>query len=153
MNKPADVSFVAGTTSTYDSMLARFGGTPAVPTGSVTPWPAPQKRHSKALKSVVTSGKYHRVNHPIVTAAEEGLSRWARDWEVRAVGSGTSAIHTALDYFRRDGGKVMTAAYNWPGAVGAISFSGMEPDFVDVDLDLAAIDQTTACQRLSVDTR
>ncbi|RWO03795.1 MAG: hypothetical protein EOS07_32435 [Mesorhizobium sp.] len=71
MNKPADVSFVAGTTSTYDSMLARFGGTPAVPTGSVTPWPAPQKRHSKALKSVVTSGKYHRVNHPIVTAAEE----------------------------------------------------------------------------------
>lgn len=128
--------------------LAAFGGRPAVDQSEVTPWPAARKKHIEPLRSVVESGRYHRVNHPIVTGAERDLARWSKFWDARAVGSGTSAIHIALDYFRRDHRKVVTAALNWPGAVGPIAFSGMEPEFVDVELDTASIEERAAADRL-----
>lgn len=127
--------------------LALFGGAPAVAPGSVTPWPAARKKHVKALASVVDSGKYHRVNHPIVSKLEDRMQAWAGDWSVRAVGSGTAAIHVELDYYKPRGSRVVTAALNWPGAVGPISISGLEPVFVDVEPDLAGIDCQAAADQ------
>lgn len=128
--------------------LAFFGGNPVVPKGSVTPWPAPKKKHLDALGTVVGSGKYHRVNHPVVSGVEQSLGKWTGNWTVRAVGSGTAAVHVALDYFKTRGSRVITGALNWPGAVGPISISGLQPEFVDVDLNLAGLDQHAAADHL-----
>ncbi|PCI04070.1 MAG: DegT/DnrJ/EryC1/StrS family aminotransferase [Hyphomicrobiales bacterium] len=131
--------------------LAAFGGEPVIEKGQIVPWPAACKKHAELLASVVSSGKYHRVNHPIVTKLEQRLAAWSNWWDVRAVGSGTSAVHIGLDYFRNRGPKVVTAALNWPGAVGPIGFSNMTPEFVDVDLSNAAINQEAAANRVTND--
>ena len=127
--------------------LAFLGGEPVVPPGRITPWPAPKKEHLDALREVVDSGRYHRVNHPIVADLEQNLATWTGKWKVRAVGSGTAAIHIELDYVKDRGESVVTAALNWPGAVGPIAISGLRPVFVDVDLNLAGIDQEAAADR------
>ncbi|AHG50189.1 hypothetical protein RLEG12_00880 (plasmid) [Rhizobium leguminosarum bv. trifolii CB782] len=126
--------------------LAVFGGQAVIPRGRVAPWPAAEDKHLEALRRVVDSGKYHRVNHPIVGDLEQSLASWAGKWQVRAVGSGTAAIHIGLDYFKGRGEQVVTAALNWPGAVGPIKMSGLDPVFVDVDMNFAAIDQRAAVE-------
>lgn len=135
----------------FDEKLAVFGGKPVVPPGRVKPWPAAEERHGDALRRVVDSGKYHRVNHPIVGDLEQSLARWAGKGQVRAVGSGTAAIHIILDYFKERGEQVVTAALNWPGAVGPIKMCGLKPLFVDVDMNLAAIDQKAAVGAFGAD--
>ncbi|WFU06972.1 DegT/DnrJ/EryC1/StrS family aminotransferase (plasmid) [Rhizobium sp. CB3171] len=129
--------------------LALLGGEPIVPSGRITPWPATQTEHLDALREVVDSGRYHRVNHPVVADLEQDLATWTGKWKVRAVGSGTAAIHIELDYFKGRGERVVTAALNWPGAVGPIAISGLQPDFVDVDMNLAGIDQDAAADRFA----
>ncbi|MEZ2127907.1 MULTISPECIES: DegT/DnrJ/EryC1/StrS family aminotransferase [unclassified Sinorhizobium] len=153
MNKHVNLNLEAGarTVRRPEASLALFGGDPVVSPGRVTPWPAAKKKHLKALGTVVESGKYHRVNHPIVSDLERRLSDWAGNWSVRSVGSGTAAIHVELDYFKDRGTRVVTAALNWPGAVGPISISGLEPVFVDVDLHLGGIDQGAATSRFEPD--
>jgi perosamine synthetase len=131
--------------------LAAFGG-PAVLRGAeIVRWPAARKKHLAALNRVVKSGKYHRVNHPLVVELEKGLGDWSGCWTARAVGSGTSALHIGLDYYRTRGSTVVTAALNWPGAVGPVAFSGLTPEFVDVDLADASIDEDAASARIGGD--
>ncbi|WP_033047924.1 DegT/DnrJ/EryC1/StrS family aminotransferase [Sinorhizobium meliloti] len=138
--------------SNPEAKLALFGGEPLVAQGRVTAWPAAQnKKHIEALRAVVNSGKYHRVNHPIVTELEHNLADWTGKWMTRAVASGTAAIHIGLDYVRNRGNRVITAALNWPGAVGPIAICGLEPIFVDVDLGLAGIDQEAVVNNLGPD--
>ncbi|MER8589836.1 DegT/DnrJ/EryC1/StrS family aminotransferase [Mesorhizobium sp. M1338] len=146
MNKHGSLVSEASATRVHqnDTSLALFGGNPTVPAGRVVPWPAAKRKHLKALASVVKSGKYHRVNHPIVTELEKRLAEWSGNWSVRAVGSGTAAIHVALDYYRNRGRRAVTSALNWPGAVGPIAISGLEPVFVDVEPNLAGVDQKMA---------
>ncbi|QPH54787.1 DegT/DnrJ/EryC1/StrS family aminotransferase [Pontivivens ytuae] len=131
--------------------LAAFGGPPALVDTEITRWPAARKKHLEALGRVVKSGKYHRVNHPLVSKLEQELSDWSGWWTARAVGSGTSALHIGLDYYASRGPKVVTAALNWPGAVGPIAFSGLTPEFVDVDLADASIDESAAIARVGKD--
>ncbi|MBB4232586.1 DegT/DnrJ/EryC1/StrS family aminotransferase [Rhizobium mongolense] len=134
-----------------DVKLAIFGGEPVVPQGRITPWPAAEKKHLDALRGVVDGGRYHRVNHPIVSELEQNLASWTGKWQVRAVGSGTAAIHIELDYVKKRGERVVTAALNWPGAVGPIAISGLKPVFVDVDMNLAGIDQGAATEKFGPD--
>jgi perosamine synthetase len=133
------------------SSLAAFGGTPAVPSGRVVPWPAANETHLRSLAAVVKSGKYHRVNHPIVQEFEKKFSEWTGWWNVRAVATGTAAIHVALDQFKTRGRTVVAAALNWPGAVGPIHFCGLEPTFVDVSLEDTVLDQEAAKAALDSD--
>ncbi|PDT49534.1 DegT/DnrJ/EryC1/StrS family aminotransferase [Sinorhizobium americanum] len=151
MNKRARIDTDANQASSAspEMKLAFFGGDPVFSPERITTWPAAQKKHLDALRAVVESGKYHRVNHPIVTELEQNLSMWTGKWMVRAVGSGTAAIHIALDYFKSRGERVVTAALNWPGAVGPIAICGLRPIFVDVDLDLAGIDQKSTAEKLA----
>ncbi|MGK9230363.1 DegT/DnrJ/EryC1/StrS family aminotransferase [Inquilinus limosus] len=139
-------------TGSAKAQLAAFGGQRAVPEDLVVPWPASHSGHLAALNRVIRSGKYHRVNHPVVTALEQDFAAWTGHWTVRAVSTGTAAIHVALDHARGQGTKVVAAALNWPGAIGPIRFAGLEPVFVDVDLADAAIDQGAAVRALSGDT-
>ncbi|WP_085044259.1 DegT/DnrJ/EryC1/StrS family aminotransferase [Ensifer aridi] len=134
-----------------DVDLAILGGDPVIRPGRIAPWPATQKEHLDALRDVVESGRYHRVNHPIVADLEQNLSTWTGKWKVRAVGSGTAAIHIELDYVKDRGERVVTAALNWPGAVGPIAISGLRPVFVDVDINLAGIDQQAAAETFALD--
>lgn len=127
-----------------ETALALFGGPPEIAPGLVRPWPAANMQHLEALARVIQSGKYHRVNHPLVCELEEHLGLWSGGLRVRAVGSGTAAIHVALDYYKDRGSRVVTSALNWPGAVGPILMAGLEPHFIDVDAKLAGIDETSA---------
>ncbi|RWP61879.1 DegT/DnrJ/EryC1/StrS family aminotransferase [Mesorhizobium sp.] len=146
MTKDVSLATAASTRCVHqkDTSLALFGGDPTVPAGRVVLWPAAKRKHLKALANVVESGKYHRVNHPMVIELEKRLADWSGNWSVRAVGSGTAAIHVALDYYRNRGRRVVTSALNWPGAVGPIAISGLEPVFVDVEPDLAGVDEKMA---------
>jgi dTDP-4-amino-4,6-dideoxygalactose transaminase len=139
------------------AQLAAFGGQRVVPEDLVVSWPAAHSGHLAALNRVIRSGKYHRVNHPVVMALEQDFAAWTGHWTVRAVSTGTAAIHVALDYAReqgprQQGAKVVAAALNWPGAIGPIAFAGLEPVFVDVSLADAAIDPVAAAGALSGDT-
>ncbi|CDZ68248.1 Glutamine--scyllo-inositol transaminase [Neorhizobium galegae bv. orientalis] len=122
-----------------------------MPRGTITAWPAATKEHLDALAEVVASGRYHRVNHYIVGNLEERFARWTGNWAVRAVGSGTAAIHIAIDYYKDRGSRVLTSALNWPGAVGPISSCGLEPTFVDVELNGAGIEPYAASKMLEPD--
>lgn len=129
--------------------LAAYGGRPVLAPGRLARWPAPSLDHVSALIEAVRSGRYHRVNHPIVSRLEDALGQWSGGLRVRAVGSGTAAIHIALDYFRERGPKILTPALNWPGALGPIHFAGLEPVFADVSLEDGCIDEDDALARLS----
>jgi dTDP-4-amino-4,6-dideoxygalactose transaminase len=152
----AALAYARPGTPSAKAQLAAFGGQRAVPEDLVVPWPASHSGHLAALNRVIRSGKYHRVNHPVVTALEQDFAAWTGHWTVRAVSTGTAAIHVALDHAREvargQGTKVVAAALNWPGAIGPIQFAGLEPVFVDVDLADAAIDQAAAARALSDDT-
>ena len=128
--------------------LALFGGEPTIPVGIVRPWPAAEQAHEEPLKVVIESGRYHRVNHPVVSNLEQNLSVFAGGRRARAVGSGTAAIHIAVDHFKQKGLEIVTAALNWPGAVGPIAVTGAEPVFVDVNLVDAALDEPSALAAL-----
>ncbi|MDK1494261.1 DegT/DnrJ/EryC1/StrS family aminotransferase [Sinorhizobium sp. 7-81] len=153
MNKyvSLDLDAASRATDRPEASVALFGGDPVIAPGRITSWPAAKKKHLKALGVVVRSGKYHRVNHPVVSHLERRLTKWAGNWAVRAVGSGTAAIHVELDYFKDRGNHVITTALNWPGAVGPILICGLEPIFIDVDLELAGIDEESAAGAMELD--
>ncbi|MCG7877122.1 MAG: DegT/DnrJ/EryC1/StrS family aminotransferase [Candidatus Thiodiazotropha endolucinida] len=130
--------------------LAIFGGSPAFSKTSLTRWPAPEQSHLDALDEVIESGLYHRVNHPIVSKLENRLATWGQT-NARTVGSGTAALHIALDYLSQPKGIVAVAALNWPGAVGPISIAGMKQQYLDVSLDTACIDEN-AFKSLEIDS-
>ena len=122
--------------------LALFGGSPAFPRDQLTPWPAPDEEHREALIRVLESRRYHRVNHPIVVDLERTLEAWGGT-HARALASGTAALHVSFDYLREPEGRVAVSALNWPGAVGPVFFSGMEPVYHDVSLETACLDGST----------
>lgn len=129
--------------------LAAYGGRPVLDQRRLARWPAPSLDHVSALIEAARSGRYHRVNHPIVSRLEDALAQWSGGLQVRAVGSGTAAIHIALDYVRERGPKILTPALNWPGALGPIHFAGLEPVFADVSLEDGCINENDALARLS----
>lgn len=129
--------------------LAAYGGRPVIDQRRLARWPAPSLDHVSALIEAARSGRYHRVNHPIISRLEDALAQWSGGLQVRAVGSGTAAIHIALDYVRERGPKILTPALNWPGALGPIHFAGLEPVFADVSLEDGCIDENDALARLS----
>ncbi|WP_225769604.1 DegT/DnrJ/EryC1/StrS family aminotransferase [Inquilinus sp. Marseille-Q2685] len=129
--------------------LAAYGGRPVLSPERIARWPAPSLDHVSALIEAARSGRYHRVNHPIVSQLEDALGQWSGGLKVRAVGSGTAAIHIALDYLREHGPKILTPALNWPGALGPIHFAGLEPVFADVSLEDGCIDENEALAKLS----
>ncbi|MBK9166271.1 MAG: DegT/DnrJ/EryC1/StrS family aminotransferase [Bryobacterales bacterium] len=124
--------------------LALFGGERSVPEGSVVSWPAPEDGHAEALRALIGSGRYHGSDHPVVRQFEEALGAHVAPLHVRAVATGTAALHTVLDYYRKPGGAVVTAALNWPGAVGPIYACGMKPRYVDVSLLDGCLDDSLA---------
>lgn len=132
--------------------LAASGGQPAVPKGTVAPWPAPTSAHMSALERVLISGRYHRVNHPIVSELEAAARDWTGGLRVRAVSSGSAAIHVAVDYFKERGRYVIASALNWPSAVAPVRFAGLEPRFVDVSLGDACLHEDAASAALGPDT-
>lgn len=127
-------------------LLAAFGGESAVPKDKIVAWPAPNASHLTALNTVISSGRYHRVNHPVIEQSATGLSNMLHNIDIKAVGSGTAALHVAFDYFKKPHANVMAAALNWPGAVAPILFAGMEPYFVDVELADACIGDDVCMQ-------
>jgi len=128
------------------SRLAAFGGVPEIHEREITPWPAPSDRHLMALRNVLSSGKFHRVNHPVVAALERKMSEWSTMQYARCTSSGTSAIHIAVDQIGKPGTKILTSALNWPGAVGPIVSSGLEPEFVDINFADACLDMNMALE-------
>ncbi len=155
--RSAALAYAQPEAASAKAQLAAFGGQRAVPEDLVVSWPAAHSGHLAALNRVIRSGKYHRVNHPVVMALEQDFAAWTGHWTVRAVSTGTAAIHVALDYAReqgprQQGAKVVAAALNWPGAIGPIAFAGLEPVFVDVALEDAAVDPAAAIRALSGDT-
>lgn len=128
--------------------LAAFGGSRAVGPGAVTRWPAPADGDLAALRTVIDSGRFHRVNHPAVVAAEDALAEWC-GLHTRAVASGTAAIHIALSHFKNlSRPRVVTASLNWPGAVAPIHVLGLLPHYVDVSAVDACLDEERACAAL-----
>jgi perosamine synthetase len=134
---------------TEHSQLAFLDGTPAIPAASYTPWPAPEEKHLEALSRVIKSGKFHRVNHPIVQQWEESLIQWTNFRHVRATSSGSAAIHTLVDYFSEGRSSIILSALNWPGAAFAAHHCGLRPIFVDISLETGGMDDLALCEAVS----
>lgn len=100
-------------------------------------WPSPCEEDLSALKRVVSGEKYHRVNHPLVMELEQRLADWSGLSVCRVMNTGTSAIHTGAAYLSQRHGirKAVVSALNWPSAVAPVYMAGMEPVYVDVELN------------------
>ncbi|WP_321905604.1 DegT/DnrJ/EryC1/StrS family aminotransferase [Paraburkholderia tropica] len=132
--------------------LAYFGGARLIKDDVITPWPAPEDSHHLALKSVIKTGKYHRVNHPVVKDFEQKLKTFSGLSNVSAVGSGSAAVHIALDYFSAGRQKGVVSALNWPGAVAGLIHCQIEPVFVDVDLATACMSDEATANQISLNS-
>ncbi|WOE33290.1 MULTISPECIES: aminotransferase class I/II-fold pyridoxal phosphate-dependent enzyme [unclassified Acinetobacter] len=127
--------------------LAYYGGQSSVEKNTFTPWPAPTQNHLNALQRVLDSGKFHRVNHPLIEELESNTSKYCGTQYSRAVSSGSAALHVATDFFANQGEIAIVCALNWPGAVAAISHCGLRPIFVDT-ADDACIDEISAINHM-----
>lgn len=115
------------------AQLALFGGEAQIDKSSIVKWPAPSAVHEEAVIAAVRSGKFHRVNHPIVLEFEASLAGYA-GVASRATGSGSSALQIATDFYTDPGDEILVPALNWPGAVGHAAALGRRLRFADVDL-------------------
>lgn len=121
--------------------IAYLGGEKTLEKGDFSTWPSPCESDLQALQNVCAGEKYHRVNNPIVLKLEEDLKSWVGCYGCRAVSTGTSAIHIGMEYFSKRHQKVVVSALNWPGGVAPIYWAGMEPIYVDVNLDNACMSE------------
>lgn len=127
--------------------LAYYGGKPSVEKSSFIPWPAPNTNHLNALQRVLDSGKFHRVNHPLIEELEARSREYCGTQYSRAVSSGSAALHVATNYFAEKGNSAIVCALNWPGAIAAIAHCGLDPIFVDTAED-GCIDEASAISHM-----
>lgn len=87
----------------------------------------------KELEKVFRSGWW--VNGPYVKALEGEFKKYIGCKYAVAVGSGTFALHLALDVLGvGPGDEVITTPYTFPATAHAIEYVGAKPIFVDIEM-------------------
>lgn len=119
--------------------LAINGGAPAVPPGTVQPWP-PVDDVDRQLVMASLEGAVHTFG-PNCTALEEEFAAWNGNRFAVTTNSGTAALHLCLAACDCGAGdQVLVPAYSWSSSATCILHHNSVPVFVDVDFDTMNLD-------------
>lgn len=119
--------------------LALHGGSPAVPPGTVKPWP-PIDDVDRQMVMASLEGDVHTFG-PNCTALEEEFAAWNGNRFAVTTNSGTAALHMCLAACDCGvGDEVIVPAYSWSSSATCCLHHNCLPVFVDIDFDTMNID-------------
>jgi perosamine synthetase len=121
--------------------LAICGGDPAVPPGTVRPWPAIDRIDREMVLASLEGGKH--TFGPNCTAFQEEFAAWNGNRYAITTNSGTAALHMAVFACGCGAGdEVIVPAYSWSSSATCVLQHNSIPVFVDIDYDTMNIDVT-----------
>ena len=121
--------------------LAVCGGDPAVPPGTVRPWPAIDRIDREMVLASLEGGKH--TFGPNCTAFQEEFAAWNGNRYAITTNSGTAALHMAVFACGCGAGdEVIVPAYSWSSSATCVLQHNSIPVFVDIDYDTMNIDVT-----------
>ena len=121
------------------SKLAINGGEPAVPEGTVKPWP-PIDDIDRKMVMASLEGNSHAFG-PNCPAFEEEFAAWNGNRFAITTNSGTAALHMGLAACGCGvGDEVIVTAYTWSSSATCIMQHNCIPVFVDIDFETMNID-------------
>jgi perosamine synthetase len=119
--------------------LAICGGDPAVPPGTVRPWPAIDRIDREMVLASLEGGKH--TFGPNCTAFQEEFAAWNGNRYAITTNSGTAALHMAVFACGCGAGdEVIVPAYSWSSSATCVLQHNSIPVFVDIDYDTMNID-------------
>lgn len=119
--------------------LAINGGPPAVPPGTVKPWP-PIDDTDRQMVLASLESPVHTFG-PNCTALETEFAAWNGNRFAVTTNSGTAALHLCLAACDvGTGDQVIVPAYSWSSSATCILHSNAVPVFVDIDFDTINLD-------------
>lgn len=121
--------------------LAIFGGTPAVPAGSIQSWPPFTQEDRDMVMSVFDSNILHGFNAPHHEALMKEFAEYIGAKYCLVTNSGTSALHMALGILGLGcGDEVIVPAFTYWSSAAAVLHQNCIPVFVDIEPDTYCMD-------------
>lgn len=128
---------IIGKTTNSSSKLAILGGDPVRKNKAWPKWPHVDEKMIEQLTETTKSGLWGRINNPIngtVIRFEEEYAKMIGAKACVAVGSGTQALHTAVEALGLGpGDEIITSPYTDPGTIAAILSARALPVLADID--------------------
>ncbi len=121
------------------STLAIYGGTPAVPAGTIKPWP-PIDRVDEERVMASLRGTAHAFG-PNCQALQKEFAAWNGNRYCITTNSGTAALHMGVAACGVGAGDhVLVTAYSWSASATCILHHCAIPVFVDIDFETMNMD-------------
>lgn len=119
--------------------LAINGGKPAIPAGTIKPWPPISDIDRKMVMASLEGGSH--AHGPNCTAFAEEFAAWNGNKYAINTNSGTAALHMGIAACGLGAGDhVLVTSYSWSSSATCILHHNCIPVFVDIDFDTINID-------------
>ena len=119
--------------------LAICGGEPAIPEGTIQPWP-PIDEIDRQMVLASLQGHQHTFG-PNCTAFQEEFAAWNGNRYAITTNSGTAALHMCVFACGCGAGdEVIVPAYSWSSSATCVLQHNAIPVFVDIDFETMNID-------------
>lgn len=136
-----------------DSKPAILGGSKAYTKG-FSAWPIFDETEEKALISVLKSGKWGRLNGPVVAGFEQAYAKLNGVGHCLGVSSGTSALTTILGALGiGPGDEVVIPVYTFIATYNVVVLNYALPILVDTDIETFQIDAKKAEAAVTAQTK
>ncbi len=121
------------------SQLAILGGGPAIPAGTIKPWPPVDEVDEKFVLDSIRQTSH--AFGPNCVKLEEEFAAWNGSKYAVTTNSGTAALHMAVAACDcGPGDEVLVTAYSWSSSATCILHHNALPVFVDIDWDTMVMD-------------
>jgi dTDP-4-amino-4,6-dideoxygalactose transaminase len=121
------------------SILAIHGGKPAIPAGTIQPWP-PIDDVDREMVLASLEGHSHTFG-PNCTAFQDEFTEWNGNQYAITTNSGTAALHMCVYACGCGAGdEVIVPAYSWSSSATCVLQHNSIPVFVDIDYDTMNVD-------------
>jgi dTDP-4-amino-4,6-dideoxygalactose transaminase len=132
--------------------LAIRGGAPAIPAGTVKPWPPIDDLDRKMVLASL-EGENHAFG-PNCVAFQDEFAAWNGSKYAITTNSGTAALHMGLAAAGcQAGDEVIVPAYTWSSSATCIMQHNCIPVFVDIEFDTMNIDPAKVEAAITPKTR
>jgi len=119
--------------------LAIVGGSPAIPPGTIKPWPPIDDSDRNMVMDSLEGGKH--TFGPNCVAFQEEFAAWNGNRYAITTNSGTAALHMCLVACECGcADEVIVPAYSWSSSATCVMQHNAIPVFVDIDFDTMNID-------------
>ena len=121
--------------------LAIHGGEPAVPAGTIQPWPPIDDVDRQMVLASLEGGRH--TFGPNCTALQDEFAAWNGNRYAITTNSGTAALHMCVAACGCGAGdQVIVPAYSWSSSATCVLQHNAIPVFVDIDWHTMNIDVT-----------